>query len=102
MERRPLMFLMLAFVPLFVLLVTPFARPLRWSHLFWTYVVPVLPFAILMDGVVSCLRTYSVVELRELSAGLGGDGYRWEAGRIARRWSPGAVVYLIGIPETRN
>ena len=36
-----------------------------------TYPVPLCPFVITWDGVVSALRTYSVDELRELTAGLG-------------------------------
>jgi hypothetical protein len=102
MEASPLMLFMLAFVPLVVLLVTPFTRPFRWSRLLWTYLVPALPLAILFDGIVSALRTYGVEELRALSAGVGVEGYRWEAGRIGSRWSPGAVVYLIGIPSVTS
>ncbi|MEZ5362682.1 MAG: hypothetical protein R2748_10195 [Bryobacterales bacterium] len=49
----------LVLVPLFVLLMTPFIRPFRWSRLFWTYVIPVLPLAIFWDGVVSYLRAYT-------------------------------------------
>src|ERR1700693_6220026 len=37
---------------------TPFIRPFRWSRLFWTYLVPIIPLVLLFDGVVSCLRTY--------------------------------------------
>jgi hypothetical protein len=41
---------------LFVL--TPLIRPIRWSRLLYTYVVPIIPLVLLFDGVVSCLRTY--------------------------------------------
>src|SRR4051812_13783140 len=52
--------LLMLFVPLMVLLMTPFIRPFRWSRLFWTYLIPVMPFIVLFDGLVSCLRTYNV------------------------------------------
>ena len=85
----------LVLVPLLVLLVTPFVRPLSGWRLLFTYVVPVLPLLIVWDGVVSCLRTYTPDELRALGAGL--DGFTWEAGELRTR---GAIVtYLIGEPR---
>jgi hypothetical protein len=80
--------------PLIVLLATPFIRPFRWSRLFWTYVVPAIPLVVLFDGVVSCLRTYTPDELRTLADGVGGDGYRWEAGEAGD--GPIPMTYLIG------
>jgi len=85
----------LVLVPLFVLLVTPFVRPLSGWRLLFTYVVPVLPLLITWDGVVSCLRTYTPDELRALTARL--DGFSWETGELRTR---GAIVtYLIGEPR---
>ena len=85
------------FVPLAVWLVTPQIRPVRLSRLVWTYLVPILPLAILFDGIVSCLRTYTPDELRELVAGL--DGYTWEIGSEPVPRSPMPITYLIGIPK---
>jgi SAM-dependent methyltransferase len=82
--------------PLRVLLTAPFIRPFRWSRLFWTYLVPVLPFILAFDVVVSCLRIYSVPELRELTTGL--DGYHWDAGTVRGKPIPIPVTYLIGVP----
>ena len=56
--------------PLRVLLATPFILAFRWSRLFWTYLVPALPFVLTFDVVVSLQRVYSVEELRRLTAGL--------------------------------
>jgi hypothetical protein len=70
-SRRPLVVAAIFLMPLVVLLVTPMIRPFRWSRLFWTYLVPAVPFLVLFDGVVSCLRTYTPDELRELTRGLG-------------------------------
>src|SRR5262245_9719783 len=55
---------------------------------------------VLWDGVVSCLRTYSPAELRELTNGLGAGDYLWESGeeKYARSLIP--VTYLIGYPST--
>lgn len=86
-----------ALSPLLVLLATPWIRPFRWSRLFWTYVVPVVPLVVLFDGIVSCLRTYSVAELEELVDGLGAGEYVWQAGVAAGR-VPVPITYLIGSP----
>ena len=79
-----------------VLLLTPFIRPFRWSRLIWTYLVPVVPLVLMFDSVVSCLRTYSVQELRGLTVGL--DRYDWEMGRVWSKKPPIPITYLIGVP----
>jgi hypothetical protein len=96
-HSAPAMFLMLL-VPLMVLLVTPFIRPFRWSRLLWTYLVPVVPLVSLFDGLVSCLRTYSVPELRALTEGLDTRTYQWEIGEVRSMAGPIPITYLIGVP----
>ncbi len=68
-----------------------------------TYPVPLCPFVITWDGVVSALRTYSVDELRELTAGLGEGIFSWQIERS--EWStalgPFPFTSLIGVPETQ-
>jgi len=67
-----------------------------------TYPVPLCPFVITWDGVVSALRT-SVDELRELTAGLGEGIFSWQIERS--EWStalgPFPFTSLIGVPETQ-
>jgi len=104
-DARCLLF-MLA-VPLLILLVTPLLRPFRWSRLLLTYVLPAIPLAALVDGVVSCLRTYTPDELRALAAsaegaevagdaGGAGWGYAWTAGESGT--GPIPMTYLVGCP----
>ncbi len=50
----------------------------------------------LVDGAVSCLRTYTEDEMRELAQGLGGESYRWRIG-IERKGTV-AISYAIGSP----
>lgn len=95
-RRTPLAIAGMAFLPVLALLVTPFIRPFRWDRLFWTYLVPLIPLAVWFEGTVSCLRTYTVAELRELVAGL--DGYRWEIGMVRSAPLVTVVTYLIGTP----
>ncbi len=97
-ERHPVALLVTLLAPLVVLGVTPLIRPFRWSRLFWTYLIPVMPLVTLFDGLVSCLRTYSVQELRELIAGLDSEGYQWDVGTGRSKKLPVPVTYLIGVP----
>lgn len=46
----------------------------QWGFLFWMYVVPVVPFVVVYDGVVSSLRTRTPEEVLALIRGTGGEG----------------------------
>jgi hypothetical protein len=96
-RRAPREIVVIAFAWLAILFLVPFIRPLRWSRFVWTYLPPVLPLVGAFDGVVSCLRTYSPPELRELVRGL--DSYEWEIGATRSPWSPLVVTYLVGVPK---
>ena len=91
--------LLMLLVPLMVLLMTPFLRPFRWSRLLWTYLIPLMPLIVLFDGLVSCLRTYSVAELCDLTARLDANDYHWEIGAVKSTSGPIPITYLIGVPN---
>lgn len=83
-------------VPLLGLLVTPWIQPFRWSRLFWTYLIPVVPLVLLLDGWLSCLRSYSRADYRELIGVHHDAGYRWQVGVERSGLVP--ITYLIGYP----
>jgi hypothetical protein len=60
-----------------------------------------VPLVSLFDGLVSCLRTYSVAELRELTEGLNATNYEWEIGEVKSMAGPIPITYLIGVPIDR-
>jgi hypothetical protein len=66
----------------------------------FTYVFPLAPFFYSWDGMVSCLRTYTPDDLRQITADLGGD-YTWEVGQIDARhqFGPYKITYVIGLPQ---
>jgi hypothetical protein len=98
LPRRSLWTMLTVFlVPLGAWLMAPFMRPFRWARLFWTYIIPVIPFLLWYDGILSCLRAYTPVEMEQLAAQIGAKDYRWEAGETS---GPVAVAYLLGYPET--
>ena len=98
-SRHSLTILSILFIPLLTWLVTPFRTPFRWSRLLWTYLIPVIPLVLLLDGLSSCLRTYSLDDLRSLTRGLAANGYRWELGEESGGLLPIRVTYLIGFPQ---
>jgi hypothetical protein len=98
-QRHPLVIFPMCFSPFLVMLSTPFVKPFRWWRLFWTYVIPVIPFGFMFDTIVSCLRTYSPQELRALTEEVSeGDTYCWDIGVKAKNDSSVGVTYLIGYP----
>lgn len=99
-ERRPLSMLSIFFLPLILLLATPFIRPFSVSRLVFTYLVPLVPFVVLFDGLVSCLRTYSPRELEALVAAIDAAGYTWRIGRAPMTGLPLRVTYLVGAPRS--
>ena len=87
-----------ALSPLGVLLLSPAIRPFKWSRLCLTYLLPVVPFFVLWDGLVSVLRTYNEDELAQLTKSLNGsDSFTWEFGES----KSGSIVipYLLGYPR---
>ena len=77
---------------------TPFIKPLTWSRLLWTYLLPLVPLATCWDGVVSFLRGYSVHDLEELTEAIRSPDYVWEAGQASTGTPVFVFTYLIGYP----
>ncbi len=96
-RRSPLDILSMLFTPVIVMALTPFIRPFDLSRFFWTYIVPVIPLAILWDGLVSAFRSYTETELHDMTASLQSPDYQWDF----ETFRVGGVVnttLLIGYP----
>jgi len=98
-RRHPLAIFLVFLLPVVALALIPFVRPFQWSRLIWTYLIPIIPFVLLFDGVVSCIRTYSPKELRELTEGLSANAYEWDIGEDEGGLLPISITYLIGFPN---
>lgn len=104
--RRSLLALVVMFsLPWIALLAAPFIRPWRASRLVWTYLIPAIPFVLLVDGIVSCLRSYDERELAALIRSLAPppgaqehQPYHWRIGRVPSLISPIGVTYAVGHP----
>jgi hypothetical protein len=86
-------------VPLLAMRESVRARPMQRGRIVWTWLLPVVPAVLLIDGLLSCLRSYSLDDLRELADELGGNGYMWETGDAKGGRVP--IRYLIGTPQER-
>lgn len=101
-ERRFATVAFLLGTPLAVWALTPLSRPLTLSRLVFTYVIPLIPLCVWWDGMCSCLRAYSVDELKGLTHDLNDHSYSFRVERIAVPWSPLRITALIGEPSTRG
>ncbi|HTV82357.1 MAG TPA: class I SAM-dependent methyltransferase [Acidobacteriaceae bacterium] len=95
-RRSPLTLALVTGVPLLALKSAAVTRPVRGQRIVWTWLIPVVPAVLWVDGVLSCLRSYSTDDLRELTEGLIAPDYRWEIGEARGGRVP--IRYLIGTP----
>lgn len=97
-ERSLASIVAMLFSPISVFLTTPFIRPFKIGRIIFTYLIPIVPIAVLWDGIVSALRTYSVGEMQNLVARIERkDTFVWEVGRL--KSGPAYVLYLLGYPK---
>lgn len=76
---------------------TPFMKPFKWSRLFFTYLIPLIPITLLWDGVVSMLRIYEPDEMIELTKEINSISFTWTAGKIKHKML--RLTYMIGLPN---
>jgi hypothetical protein len=104
-HRAPLTLL----INLFLLFLLPYValltRKVGWefSRVFFTLVVPVIPFVVAFDGLVSSLRTYSHDEMRALiRAADPHERFAWaiETRPAVRAWLPFVpLISCVGLPK---
>jgi hypothetical protein len=81
-----------------MLLLMPRMRSRRPEWWLFTYLLPILPAAFGWDGFVSCLRSYTEEEFRQLTHDLTDENYRWMSGRLRVGATPMHVNYFLGVP----
>jgi len=84
--------------PIMFVLFTPFFKPFKFSRLFFTYVIPLIPLYTVWDGCVSIIRLYRPEDLLKIANEVSLDRYNWSAGKTTSRFGLHAT-YLIGIPH---
>lgn len=78
--------------------ILPFAGRMTPSRFALTYLAPVIPAIVAWDGFASCMRSYSVAELRALVAPLETARYRFRVERRPTRLPLTHATCLIGAP----
>lgn len=96
-RRTPLTLVLTTGVSLLAMKAAARARPVRAQRILWTWLIPAVPAVLWVDGILSCLRSYSIEDLWELTDGLHSLDYRWEVGEGKSGRVP--IRYLIGVPE---
>jgi hypothetical protein len=83
------------------LLVSPFYFWRTPGHLFFTYVVPIIPFVLVFDGYISSLRTRTAEEIQVLmkECGASADGWTVKSGSAVHTWPTGYMNYFIAVKE---
>ncbi|MNU67583.1 hypothetical protein D3C71_569250 [compost metagenome] len=97
-ERDVKSVLAMIFSPINVLLMTPFIKPFSIGRIVFTYLIPLVPLFVMLDGILSALRTYTIPEMNELISRVkGNENFDWKVGR--QKSGPAGVLYLIGSPK---
>lgn len=87
----------LLFLPVASAYLTAFAiRPFRLKNVFLGIFFPVVPLAVVFDGIVSNLRAYRVEELEAMTRSIEAPGFVWETGEIAVERTGLKATYLFG------
>lgn len=98
-SRTPRALLVMLFSPLAVWLFTARMRKIGLRRWIFTYPFPIIPLVVTIDGIMSCLRTYSAQELKRMAEASSASiaEYTWVAGAEKGRFLP--ITYLIGYPN---
>ncbi|PMD35596.1 hypothetical protein L207DRAFT_516548 [Hyaloscypha variabilis F] len=84
---------------LLMLAITPFYFWRSPGHLFFTYIIPIIPFVVVFDGIISSLRTRSSEEVQALmkECGASCDGWTVKSGHEQHTWPTGYMSWVIGV-----
>jgi len=101
MTRNFRSFLKLASFYLLAMLINPFlSRKDRLLKAVFTYLIPLIPFMGLWDGVVSTMRVYTEEELMALTSTIDAK-YQWRFEKIRVGWN-GKISAFFGMPRQAN
>ena len=93
-------FLPMLFAVPFMIVTAPLVWPFSWKRLLFTWVLPVLPLLLWIDGWLSRLRAYHPDELRKIVAELElPSGTHWEVVRLPVFFHIGEVTCLTISPK---
>ena len=83
--------------PVLLFFCTPFFRPFRLSRYIFTYLIPIIPFCAIWDGIISIVRLYSPDELLQIARNADNSNYIWTSGKVKNKFGM-SIAYLVGYP----
>ncbi|KAK8069061.1 hypothetical protein PG994_005677 [Apiospora phragmitis] len=89
---------------LFVPLVAPVVYWWAPWHLFWVYIIPIVPFVLVFDGLVSSLRTRTPEEVEVMFRTCGADTTNWDikSGQECFMWPTGYLSWTMCIKKHKG
>lgn len=90
----------LSILVLMSLFMTPFVRPMTFSQLFFTYIIPIIPLCYAWDGQASLPRIYTQKDLEELTKDLNTSTYAWRFEKATKANGRQLGYFFIGSPKT--
>lgn len=78
-------------------LLSPFIRPYSARRVVLSTLIPLIPLALIYDGIVSCLRAYTQREIMTLLSGLSDEAYRFSVHHPDG--GPGEMTVIVGCPQ---
>ena len=101
-NRSVWMILLLIIVhPVILFLCTPFFKPFKISRLLFTYLIPIIPFCTVWDGIFSISRLYKPDEMLHMAQKANSTDYTWISGKVRNQFGM-SIAYLIGYPAIEN
>ncbi|HAH24484.1 MAG TPA: hypothetical protein DCL77_12155 [Prolixibacteraceae bacterium] len=101
-DRSIVMVILLMIVhPILLCFCTPFFKPFRISRLLFTYLIPIIPFCTIWDGIFSISRLYTPDEMLQMAKEVANSDYTWISGKVTNRFGM-SIAYLIGYPPISN
>ncbi|GAB5554718.1 MAG: hypothetical protein Sapg2KO_43090 [Saprospiraceae bacterium] len=91
--------LSLSILILMCLFMTPFVRPLKFSQLLFTYLIPVIPLIYAWDGQASLMRTYTFSDIKNLIGNEDSSDYVWEMDDATKENGKKSGYYVLGYPK---
>lgn len=84
-----------------IMFITPFYFWRSPGHLFFTYIIPIIPFVLVFDGYISSLRTRSAEEVQALmkECGASCDGWTVRSGHEQHTWPTGYLTWIVAIKD---
>jgi hypothetical protein len=84
-----------------MMFISPFYFWRSPGHLFFTYIIPLVPLILVLDGYVSSLRTRTSEEIQALmkECGTCTDGWTVTSGAAQHTWPTGYMTYVIGVKD---